>query len=183
MRKWALLMVTILVAGALAGCLGGGDDSDSNEIEYVTAFGIISTQGSVTSQESTDPVPVTETIDLSFPVENLTMISITIIVEDDSADNSDAETRPDDVSGTIEDAGGEGFNETLQEGQTPYQTTITINSREDQSLPANWKLILDVTCNPSDDNWPGPLIISVSPDNGFSYNVTVDYKYLTPVTG
>jgi hypothetical protein len=172
----ALLMaLTILMAG----CLGGGEEDGDNTIEYVEARGTWATEGNVATEESGDPVSVTEAVTISLPEDNLTSLNIDIKIMEASGDYDDSSTNPDEATGSLDDTGG-GYNITLKKSFTPYSDTHSIKSQEGISLPAQWTLTLDVTCNPSDDRWPGPLIISVYPDHGFSYNVSITYAYLKP---
>lgn len=173
MRKWVLLMVTIVILTVFAGCLGGGDEGGTRSPQMVTAKGTTGAEGSVAAEQSTEPVPVSETVNIPIPEGNITGVSFVITVED-----GDDGTNADEVSGDLEGAGG--FNNTLPNGQTPYKATVDLKAKEGQELPSSWTITLNVVCHPSDDTWPGPLIISVNPDNGFSYNVTVNYQYLTP---
>lgn len=175
MRK-IKIVIALLVAMAIlmAGCLGGGEEDGSNKIEYVEARGIVATEGSREIEGSPDPVPVQEKVPLTIPEDNITALTIEIKV----MDNDDG-TNPDEASGSL-DAPGGGYNISLKKSNTPYSDTQTIKAQEGLSLPTQWTLTLDVVCNPGDDRWPGPLYIIYTPDRGFSYNVTVNYVYLTP---
>lgn len=165
-----LVAVTILMAG----CLGGGEEDGGNQIEYVEARGKIATEGSREIENSPDPVPVQEKVALAIPEENITALTIEIKVMDD-----DDGTAADEASGSLDDAGG-GYNITLKNSVTPYSESQTLRAPEGFSLPSQWTLTLDVVCNPGEDRWPGPFYIIYTPDNGFSYNVTISYVYLTP---
>lgn len=171
-----LVALTVLMAG----CLGSGDEGGGNEIQYVEARGMTGAEGAVeVSVDSPDPVPASESVNLVMPEDNITGVNLVIKVMDASGEYSDDQTKQDDVSGSLDAAGG-GYNETLQKGQTTYTKTISIKSQDGRSLPSQWTLSLDVVCNSGDDQWPGPLIVRYYPDHGFSYNVTVTYTYLTP---
>ena len=165
-----LVALTILMAG----CLGGGEEDGGTKTEYVEARGTIATEGSREIENSPDPVPVQEVVALAIPEQNITVITIDIKVMDD-----DDGTNADEASGSLDDAGG-GYNVTLKNSVTPYSDSQTLRAPEGFSLPSQWTLTLNVVCNPGDDRWPGPLYIIYTPDNGFSYNVTLKYVYLTP---
>ncbi len=170
-----LLILTILIAG----CLGGGENEEIKPPEYVETKGTTGAEGSQSTDVTYEPETMTETVNLPIPADNITKLSFVITVNDGTEENSDDGTNPDEVSGDLEGAGG--YNETLKQGQTPYQDTITIKAQEGQNLPPSWTLYLNVVCHAGEDQWPGPYIWRAPHDNGFSYNVTLTYVYLTPV--
>ena len=172
MRKWVLLMVTIVILTVFAGCLGGGEEGGTRSPEMVTAKGTTGAEGQVELLAQNLPESATETVTIPIPEGNITGINFIISVED-----GDDGTNPDEVSGDLEGAGG--YNNTLPSGQTPYRATVDLKAKEGQELPSSWTLTLNVVCHASDDTWPGPQLWLGTPDNGFSYNVTVNYKYLT----
>lgn len=166
-----LLTSTILIAG----CLGGGENGGDEPVEYVELRGTTGAEGNVETLAQDQPETVTETVDVSIPESNITGINFVIKVED-----GDGGTNPDEVSGSLDSTGGGDYNETLPKGSTPYSKTIDIKATEDHSLPSSWTLSITVVCHASNDRWPGPGLWIGTPDNGFSYNVTVTFKYLTP---
>ncbi|UCE39442.1 MAG: hypothetical protein JSW00_09530 [Thermoplasmata archaeon] len=176
--KYAIAFVLALTI-LMAGCLGGDEDKKDKAVEYTTAKGTTGAEGDVEADVTGPPQEFTETVDIPIGLENLTAITFQISVEDGQGENSDASTNPDEVSGSLDSSG---FNETLPEGKTPYQATINVKAPEGENLPSGWTLTLTVVCHPGNDRWPGPGIWYGVPDNGFSYNVTVEYTYLTPMT-
>jgi hypothetical protein len=172
MKKMKIGLVIILALTIMtAGCLGGGEDDGGEPPEMVEAKGTTGTEGVVETLAQAQPEPASETVELTIHEGNLTSIDFTIKVED-----GDDGTNADEVSGSLDSPGG--FNETLAQGQTPYTKIINIKAGEDQTLPNQWTISLDVVCHASDDTWPGPIMWFGTPDNGFSYNVSVTYKYL-----
>jgi hypothetical protein len=172
-----LLAMTVLITG----CLGGGDDKKkNNNQEFVKATGITVVEGDVETLAQAQPETVIETVDIAIPIANLTGITLDIKVMEGVGGESDEGTNPDEVSGSLDSSGENGGNESLQNGQTNYQTTVAIQAGEGQSLPSSWTLTLEVVCHASNDQWPGPMIWRGVPDHGFSYNVTVTYEYLEP---
>lgn len=181
MQKVKIVIALLLVGTVLmAGCLGGDDEnSNSDGIQYIEAKGSAGTEGDVEANAQASPESVTKTVDLPIPSDNITKVSFVITVEDGE---SDSQTEPDEVSGSLDGSGEGGYNETLQQGNTPYRTTVEIKAPEGLSLPSGWTITLDVVCHSSNDQWPGPMIWRGYADNGFSYNVSVEYTYLTPMT-
>ena len=174
MKKVKIVMAFLLILTVfITGCLGGGEDGETNPPEYVEAKGTTGAEGNVETLAQAQPETVTETIDISIPESNITGLDIVVKVAD-----GDDGTNPDEVSGSLDSTGEGGHNETLPQGNTPYTRTININAQEGRSLPTSWTLTLTVVCYASTDRWPGPGFWIGTPDNGFSYNVTVTYTYL-----
>lgn len=160
----------------MAGCLGGGDDdSGSDDTQYIEAKGSTGAEGEVEGMAQAQPETVSTTVDLPLPMGNITKATFTISVED-----GDPNTNPDQVSGSLDSTGDGDYNETLQSGNTPYQTTVEMRAPEGFNLPQGWRITIQVVLQSSNDQWPGPMIWRGYADTGFSYNVSVEYTYLTP---
>ncbi len=150
---------------------GDGNESEPPEVDEPEGEGTTSAEGTVETLAQTSPETVTETVELHIPEDKITGVDFVIKVED-----GDEETNPDEVSGSIDSAGS--YTETLQQGKTPYTSTVNIKPLEGLFLPATWTITLEVVCHASDDQWPGPFMWIGTPDHGFSYNVSAKYSYL-----
>jgi hypothetical protein len=194
-----VLIIVIMITAVLAGCVSENNKSnndnldesedqpdiievpdDEDEVESEPpeidetegeAEGSIGADGTVETLAQADPVTVSETVELHIPEDNIKSIDFIIRVED-----GDDGTNADEVSGSLDSPGG--HTETLQQGQTPYSSTINIKAPEGKFLPATWTLTLEVVCHASDSQTSGTLFWVGTPDNGFYYNVNVTYKYL-----
>jgi hypothetical protein len=181
MRHVKIVIATLIAATVLtAGCLGGGDKPKEDNPDFVEGKGTTGAAGNVEQLAQASPEPVTERVDITIPLENVTEAVFTIVVDDAMGDESDEGTPPDDVSGTIEDAMDAGISETLPQGQTHYSTTVTLKAKSGGSLPSVWTVTLNVVCHASASMTPGFLIWIGTPDHGFSYDINVTYKYLKP---
>ncbi len=182
MRKAKVVIAILLVATVLiAGCLGGGDKPKEETPEFVEAKGATGDAGNVEALAQASPEPVTTTVEIMIPLENLTEVTFVVSVEDAQGENSDDQTNPDEVSGTITDNMDAGISQNLPQGQTPYKNPpIILKGKVGGSLPSGWTITLNVVCHASSDQWPGPLIWRGYPDHGFSYDINVTYKYLKP---
>ena len=194
-----VLIIIIMITAVLAGCVsennkskndnleesgdqpdidevpdngdGNGSESPEKDEEEGEAEGTIGTYGTVEAFAQASPDTVTETVELHIPEDNITCLDFVIRVED-----GDGGTNPDEVSGSIDSEGR--YTKTLPQGQTPYSSTINIMPPEGQSLPNSWTISLEVVCHASDSETTGALFWVGTPDYGFSYNVSVTYKYI-----
>jgi hypothetical protein len=177
MRKMVLLIIMMVILAAFAGCLGGEGKSKPKTVEMVRATGTANAEGAHELLAQASPESGSETVEITIPEGNITGVKIDVRVSDD-----DDGTPPDQVSGSVGGSGGGlDYNDTLPNSPTPYTGTVSFNAGEGLYLPMNWKITIDVVCHASDSQTPGFFIWIGTPDNGFSYNVTITYTYLVPM--
>jgi hypothetical protein len=150
-----------------------GNDGEPPEIDETEAEaeGTTGAAGTVEAFAQASPDTVSETVEINIPEDTITSVDFVIRVED-----GDDGTNADEVSGSIDSTGG--HNEPLPQGQTLYTSTINIIAPEGQYLPKSWTISLEVVCHASDSQTSGVLVWVGTPDYGFSYNVSVTYKYI-----
>jgi hypothetical protein len=200
-----ILIIILILTAAFAGCLeedtksknGSNEESEGSEDQPDDAEdqpddeevpeeedededeppqgdegeGTIEEEGTVETLAQASSETVTEEVDVNIPENKITSIEFVVRVHD-----GDVQTNADEVSGSIDISGM--YLENLPRGQTPYKKTVNIEPSEGKYLPPLWTVTLEVECCASDDQWPGPMVWRGTPDHGFSYEITVTYRYL-----
>jgi len=169
MKTYVLIAAALLVAVLLSGCLGGDDKKEDKPPEVMGGSQQVSGSGSGLAQATAEVI--TSTLDVN--IDQTDVISITVNV---TVDDGDANTNPD----TVQDASfsSEGnMSATGRGGTTPSSFQLKIEWDGTNYLPSSWTFTISVSCEASDDQWPGPLIWTGTPDRGFSYDLDITYEY------
>lgn len=177
MRKWVLLIATILVMGALAGCLGGEAENKKDKAPELTMK-----RGTIETQEgwlqASDEV-VSAAITLNLNDTNIVSVTIKISIEDSNAENAqtDQGSDPDDVTVTIS-----GGNETTeQQGVTPFSFNADFRAAggdgEDAVyLGQSWNIQVNADCNGGKPVYFFGFIVYL--DQGVAYTLEGEYSYM-----
>jgi hypothetical protein len=176
MRKWVLLIVSILIMGSLAGCLGGGDEEKKDKppelalkrgtIEPLSGW--IQGDGSAASQAV--PVNLNNT--------NIVSVAFSVSVEDSNAENAETDqgSDPDEVTITIS---GGNFTET-QNGMTPMALKTDFRaqggSEEITYLSQSWTVNIEATLQGGKPVYFFGFIVYV--DQGVAYTIDGEYTYM-----
>lgn len=176
MRKWVLIIVTILIMGSLAGCLGGEDEEKKEKApELVLKHGTIE---QLSDWISGDGGTATKSIPINLNNTNIVSVAFKVSVEDSNADNAETDqgSDPDDVSITIS---GDNFTET-QDGMTPLALNTDFRaqggSEEITYLSQAWTINIEATLN---GGKPAYLFgFLVYNDQGVAYTIDGEYTYM-----
>lgn len=158
---------------ALSGCIGGGGGGD-DEPEYETFESEATFIGSGEGLAQASPVTITASHPVQLDNSMITEITFTIEVTD-----GDPDTNTDNVDGiNIVDANGEAT--ALGGGDTPYTEAATITWDGITPMNNTWTVDFSVVIAAGDDTWIGPIFWIGTPDNGFQYNIAVNYTFIAP---
>jgi hypothetical protein len=168
-----IALFAIALAVALSGCLGGGGGGE-DEPEFETFQSEATFVGSGDGLAQAQPVTIVQSHPVQLDNEMITEITFIIDVED-----GDPDTNTDNVDGiNIIDANGDATS--LGGGSTPYTQTATITWDGTTPMNSTWTVEFSVIIAAGDDTWIGPLLWVGTPDNGFQYNIAVNYTFIAP---
>jgi hypothetical protein len=189
MRKLVLLIVTIMIVAAFAGCFGGEEKKKDTEPTLVEKKGtILPMQGWAESNwESQNNEPWIVDIILSIPLNNTNIVKIKISIKVEDSDTEHAESdqgsTPDQVTAIA--TGGGNFTSDEEKGTTTTTLTIDIiapqNEEEVVYLDSSWDVNLKAECYGGKPfKWRGivPIPGSTYKDQGIYYTVTGEYSYM-----
>jgi hypothetical protein len=169
MKPYIPVVVALLIAVMLSGCLGGDDKKDPRPPEVMGGSQQASGSGSGLAQIT--PEVITSSLDVNLDQTDLISITVNVTVED-----GDADTNPDSVQEASFASEGN-LSATGGGGTTPAAFQLKIEWDGTTYLPSSWTFTISVSCVASDDQWPGPLIWRGIPDRGFSYDLDITYEY------
>jgi hypothetical protein len=174
-RKW-IMLASVAVLVLLAGCLGSDDGSGGGGDEPVIGNGELSQAGTHTGLAQISPVETEVTVPITLDYDTVIgiMVNITIVDGDDGTD-------PDQV-GTITLSEVEGTATGTANGGTAspgseFVTSILVEWNETGYMSGRWDLHIPVSIVAGPDTWPGPFLWTGVPDNGFSYDLVITYRY------
>ncbi len=176
MQKWVLLIVTILIMGSLAGCLGGGDEEKKDKPpELILKSG---TMEQLSGWIQGDGSTATQAVPINLNNTNIVSVAFKVSVEDSNAENAETDqgSDPDDVSITIS---GGNFTET-QDGKTPLALNTDFRaqggSEEITYLSQAWTINIEATLNGGKPAYFfGFLVYN---DQGIAYTIDGEYTYM-----
>jgi hypothetical protein len=176
MRKWVLLIVTILIMGSLAGCLGGGDEEKKDKPpELVLKHGTIE---QLTGWIQGDGSSATQAVPVNLNNSNIVSVAFSVSVEDSNSENAETDqgSDPDEVSITVS---GDNFTET-QDGVTPMALNTDFRSQggseEITYLSQSWTVNIEATLNGGKPVYFFGFIVYV--DQGVAYTIDGEYTYM-----
>ncbi len=182
MRKWALLVVTVLIMGALAGCLSGeAEEKKEKTPELVVKHDTIP---QLTGWIDDDGNGNTANGQVSVSLNNTNIISVkfTIKVEDSNTEHSETDqgSDPDDITLTI--TGGNSTE--TKEGMTPMNANVEIKttggSEAQEYLGQSWTIQIDAELGGEKPAYFFGLL--VWDDQGVAYTIDAQYSYLAEET-
>ena len=167
-------LFALAMAVALSGCLGGGGGGgDEPEFEIFQSEATFVGAGEGLAQASPETITATHPVQLDNSM--ITEITFTIDVTD-----GDPDTNTDTVDGiNVIDSGGN--SNALPGGATPYSQSTTITWDGVTPMNNTWTVEFTVVIAAGDDTWPGPVMWVGTPDNGFQYNIAVNYTFMEPL--
>jgi hypothetical protein len=176
MRKWALLVVTIVVFTAFAGCLGGEAEPENKEPVKMQKNGMIEKQEGWIEDDGNEHAYS----EISIPVNdsNLIRVKISVRVEDSDAAHSETDqgSDPDNVIVTVSN----GNATETQEGPTPFSYSFEFKvlggAETTEYLAQGWSVTIDAALGGGKPRFVFGFIIWV--DQGVAYSIDGDYTYL-----
>ncbi len=177
MRKWVLLMVTIVIMTAFAGCLGGEAENKGNsQPELVLKQGTIPQQSGWIDTDGNRHAHGEFTINLNDT--NIVSVNIKLSVEDSDAAHAETDegSDPDDVIVTV----GQGNNSEEKTGMTPFNQQFDIGAPKTEEktdyLGESWTIVIDAALGGEKPAYFFGLI--VWEDQGVAYTIDGSYSYM-----
>lgn len=175
MKKWIFALVSVALLTFFSGCLGSGGDSGGTD-EPTVRGGSLNLTGSHTSLAQINPVETELAVDIPLDYDNVIKITVNITIND-----GDENTDPDTV-GMMTLSEVDGNNSGTANGGsaspgTPFTSSITVEWDGTNYMDKRWNLLIPVTIVAGPDQWIGPFIWRGVPDEGWTYELGINYEF------
>jgi hypothetical protein len=177
MRKLVIIIASVLILAAFAGCLGEGDkEKKQKPPEMTLKQGTIQEMSGWIQEDGNEHAA--QDFPLSLNNSNIVSIEITVMVEDSDGEHAETDqgSDPDSISVTV--AGGN--NTETKDGITPFSAIFEFTVQGGQEatdfLDGAWSVHIDAALGGGKPRFFFGFIIWI--DQGVAYTISGQYTYL-----
>jgi hypothetical protein len=181
MRKLVIIIASVVIFAAFAGCLGGGDEEKKEKpTELALKQGTIQEISGWIDDDGNEHA--SGTFPLPLNDSNIVSIEITVMVEDSNSENAETDQGSDPDSITVTAAGGN--NTETMEGITPFSAKFEFTALGGEEptnfLDGAWSVQIDAALGGGKPRFFFGFIIWI--DQGVAYTISGQYTFLVEET-
>ncbi len=177
MRKWVIIIVSVVILAAFAGCLGGGDkEKKEKPPELVMKQGTITEMSGWIDDDGNEHAAGNFALPLNN--SNIVSIEINVMVEDSNAEHAETDQGSDPDQITVTVSGGN--NSQTMDGITPFSVKFEFTAEGTQDiinyLDGSWNVQIDAALGGGKPRFIFGFIVWI--DQGIAYTINGQYTYL-----